>query len=96
MAEQSLRSPDRRWLVDRVTGAPAVAYRPWDEGQLAAECATYAELQDVLGAYLILGTKGSMNAWNAASSSLASSVSAWWHSAMGGQAAAWSVFSHWA
>jgi hypothetical protein len=35
--DQSWRTQDGRWLVDRVVGEPGVGYRLWDEGELAGE-----------------------------------------------------------
>jgi hypothetical protein len=33
----SWRTPDTRWLVDRVIGEPGVGYRIWYEGELVGE-----------------------------------------------------------
>jgi hypothetical protein len=37
--EASWRTPDARWLVDRVVDEPGVGYRIWCEGELVGEVA---------------------------------------------------------
>jgi hypothetical protein len=35
--DQSWRTRDGRWLIDRVVGEPGVRYRLWDSGELGGE-----------------------------------------------------------
>jgi hypothetical protein len=49
VADQSWRTPDGRWLVDRVSGEPGVAYRLWDWDRFAGE--------------LPIGNRDALEAW---------------------------------
>ena len=48
--DRSWRTPDTRWLVDRVVDEPGVGYRIWHDGELVGEVASDPALRDWLAA----------------------------------------------
>jgi hypothetical protein len=51
VVDSTWRSPDGRWEVDLLLAEPGRAARIWDEGELAVELATWAEIDPWLAAH---------------------------------------------